>query len=228
MSHHTATLQSTSATVFKIVCTIADRLYWLDDNYIQPFYTWAAPHLRKVAISGLYWGLVALIDIALWLTNTTLQFMARDGEAIALSAFAQAHDPLPEFPALSPATVPLALLFALPMDPAPDIATDEEVDRVIIIYPTVVPNAFSQFLTPGDSVRRWLTAALPLVPSLTLVEAPVTEAVPVLPSVAEAATVTTTPAPQPRKAKDNVAGKTDAAKTPRKRSPKTKKTATAG
>jgi hypothetical protein len=41
---------------------MADRIYWLDDNYVQPFYAWAAPRLRGVAISGLFWGLIALID----------------------------------------------------------------------------------------------------------------------------------------------------------------------
>jgi hypothetical protein len=74
---------------------------------VQPFYAWAAPRLRDVAINGLFWGLIALIDIARWLANTTRQFMARDAQAITFSAFAQAHEPLPEFPALAPAAIPL-------------------------------------------------------------------------------------------------------------------------
>jgi hypothetical protein len=61
MSHHTATLQFASATAFNFAQTLANRLYWLDDNYVQPFYSWAAPR-RDVAISSLYWELVALID----------------------------------------------------------------------------------------------------------------------------------------------------------------------
>ena len=36
--------------------------------------------------------------------------MARDAHAIALDAFAQGHEPMPEFLALPPATVPLVLL----------------------------------------------------------------------------------------------------------------------
>lgn len=75
--------------------------------------------------------------------------MARDAHAIALNAFAQAHAPFSELPALAPAAVPMALPFALPMDPDPDAVAGEAVDRVIVIYPTVVPNAFSQFLTPS-------------------------------------------------------------------------------
>ena len=69
MSHHTATLQSAfdkTASVLDFAYTVADRLYWLDDNYVQPFYSWAAPRLRDVAISGLYWALVTLIDIAFY------------------------------------------------------------------------------------------------------------------------------------------------------------------
>jgi hypothetical protein len=72
MSHHTASLQFTlgkTATAFDLARTAANRLYWLDDTHFQPFslfYTWAAPRLRNVAISGLYWGLVMLIDVSLW------------------------------------------------------------------------------------------------------------------------------------------------------------------
>jgi hypothetical protein len=112
MFQNTVSLESAfdkTATAFDFACTVADRLYWLDDNYVQPFYSWAAPRLSKVAINGLYWGLVSLIDIALWLIDTTRQFMARDAEAIAFSSFALAHAPLPKFPALAPAAVPLAL-----------------------------------------------------------------------------------------------------------------------
>jgi hypothetical protein len=53
--------------------------------------SWAVPRLRDVAISGLYWELVTLIDISFWLIDTTRQFMLRDAHAIALDAFAQAN-----------------------------------------------------------------------------------------------------------------------------------------
>jgi hypothetical protein len=110
--HYIATFQSVfdkTATAYDFVCAMADRIYWLDDTYVQPFYAWAAPRLRDVAISGLFWGLIALIDVALWLADTTRQFMTRDAQAIVLKAFAMAHDPLPELPTLCPAIIPMAL-----------------------------------------------------------------------------------------------------------------------
>jgi hypothetical protein len=136
MSHHVSALQSTfdkAFVAYDIVKAIADRLYWLDDNYVQPFYSWAVPQLRKAFVNGLCWTIAALIDVSLWLLDTTLQFMARDAQLIALNAFALAHEPLPDFPALAPATVRLALPYALPMDPVPEanLTTDEEVDRAI-------------------------------------------------------------------------------------------------
>jgi hypothetical protein len=79
MSHHTATLQFASdktAIAFDFACTLTGRFYWLDNHYVQPFYAWTAPHLREVAISGLYWALIMLIDVSLWLIDTTSQFMA--------------------------------------------------------------------------------------------------------------------------------------------------------
>jgi hypothetical protein len=127
MSHH-ATLQSVfdkTASALDFAYTVADRLYWLDDNYVQPFYSWAAPQLRDVAISGLFWALVTLIDVSLWLIDTTRQFMARDAHAIALDAFTQAHAPSPK-------------LLALPL-----------------LSPLALPSmAFSQVLEPDDSVHR--------------------------------------------------------------------------
>jgi hypothetical protein len=42
MSHHAATFQSAfdkTATALDFAYTVADRLYWLDDNYVQPFYS---------------------------------------------------------------------------------------------------------------------------------------------------------------------------------------------
>jgi hypothetical protein len=200
MSYHTATLQSAfdkTASVLDFAYTVADRLYWLDDNYVQPFYSWAAPRLRDVAISGLYWALVTLIDVSLWLMNTTRQFMARDAQAIALDAFAHAHEPLLEFPALCPAAVPLALPSILPsmahapIFPSPVVqwvsmpeALDDKTP-VLTLCPSVVPMPFSSFLAHNDSIHNWLTSALPLVLAPFFAEA---EAVPVSPVVAPVVT----------------------------------------
>jgi hypothetical protein len=209
MSHHVATLQSAfdkTASVLDFAYTVADRLYWLDDNYVQPFYSWAAPRLRDVAISGLYWALVTLIDVSLWLIDTTRQFMARDAHAIALDAFVHAHAPLPKFPALCPAAVPLARpsMAMAPVFPSP-----------------VVPMALSQFLDPDHCVQRWLTSALPLVLAPGVTEAltvPVSPAVdPVLVEVTEAAPVLK----KARQSTKATGTKKAADKTPRKRSPKT-------
>jgi hypothetical protein len=204
MSHTAATFQSVfdkTATAYDFVCVVADRIYWLDDTYVQPFYAWAAPRLRDVAISSLFWGLIALIDVALWLADTTRQFMARDAQAIALSCFAQAHEPLPEFPALAPAAGPLALL---PMASNPEAPDD--IALGLTLYPMVMPMAFSLFV-PDDSVRRWLAAALPLV----------------LPPVVQDAPVVVS-GKTPRKTRTTT-NKTDATRSPRKRSQK-KATAT--
>jgi hypothetical protein len=100
MSHHAATFQSVfdkTATAYDVFCAVFDRIYWLDDTYIQPFYAWAAPRLRDVAINGLFWGLKALIDVALWLADTTRQFMARDAQVIAFFAFTQVYEQLGDF-----------------------------------------------------------------------------------------------------------------------------------
>ncbi len=218
MSHHVATLQSAfdkTASVLDFAYTVADRLYWLDDNYVQPFYSWAAPRLRDVAISGLYWALVTLIDVSLWLINTNRQFMDRDAHAIALNAFAQAHAPLPEFPALSPAAVPLALpSMVLPMAPTPEALDD--VAPVLALCPAVLPMAFSQFLQPDHSVRSWLTSALPLAIAPWVTEAQAVPVVaPVVQSVTEAAPVVK------KSRKPKTTEETTQDKTPRKRSSRT-------
>jgi hypothetical protein len=204
MSHHAATLQSAfdkTASVLDFAYTVADRLYWLDDNYVQPFYSWAAPQLREVAISGIYWALVTLIDVSLWLMNTTRQFMARDAQAIALDAFAQAHAPLPEFPALPPAPVALALpsMAPAPVFPSPVVQwvyvaeALDDIAPVLALCPAVVPLPLAQFLNPNDSIQHWLTSALPLVLAPWVTESltiPVSPAgLPVLAEVSEAAPV---------------------------------------
>ena len=220
MSHHASTLQSAfdkTASVLDFAYAVADRLYWLDDNYVQPFYSWAAPCLRDVAISGLYWTLVALIDITLWLMNTTRQFMARDAHAIALDAFAHAHEPLPELLALCPAAVPLALpSVVLPMAHASEALDD--VAPVLRLFPAVVPMAFSSFV-PDDSVQRWLSDALPLALAPFLAEI---EAVPVSPAVAPVVAERTDTDPVVKKARQSTKAtgtKKAADKIPRKRSP---------
>jgi hypothetical protein len=220
MSHHTATLQSAfdkTASVLDFAYTVADRLYWLDDNYVQPFYSWAAPRLREAAISGIYWALVTLIDVSLWLIDTTRQFFARDAQAIALHAFAHAHEPLPEFPALPPAPVALALpsMAPAPVFPSPVVRWGsvpevlDDADPVLALCPARVPMALRSSINPDHSVRRWLAAALPLV------VAPVAEDAPVK-----------TLGKTPRKTR-NTTNKTDATKSPRKRSHKAKTAAAA-
>jgi hypothetical protein len=228
MSHHVATLQSAfdkTASVLDFAYTVADRLYWLDDNYVQPFYSWAAPRLREAAISGLYWALVTLIDITLWLMNTTRQFMARDAQAIALNAFAQAHAPLPEFLALAPAAVPLALplMAPAPVFPSPVVqwfSVPEALNDMapaLTLCPSVVPMVFSSFV-PDDLVQRWLTSALPLVLAPWVTEA---LAVPVSPVLAPVLAEVTEAAPVVKKTrKPKNTEETAQDKTPRKRSPK--------
>ncbi len=65
--------------------------------------------------------------------------MARDAHTIAFYSFAKAHEPLPEFPALCPAAVPLALpSMLLPMaPPAPEVLDD--VAPALALCPSVVP-----------------------------------------------------------------------------------------
>jgi hypothetical protein len=168
MSHHAATFQSVfdrTATAYDFVCAMADRIYWLDDTYIQPFYAWAAPRLRDVAISGLFWGLIALIDVALWLADTTHQFMGRDAQAIALSAFAQAHEPLPELPALAPAAIPLAAALPLMLPSIVDVATLSDVGSVVPVTAAKSPKATDKQAgaaaakTPRKRSRKTATAA---------------------------------------------------------------------
>jgi hypothetical protein len=224
MSHHVATLQSAfdkTASALDFAYTVANRLYWLDNNYVQPFYAWAAPRLRDVAISGLYWTLITLIDVSLWLIDATRQFFARDAHAIALDAFAHAHEPLPNFPALCPAAVPLALpSMLLPMAPAPEaLGMTDDAAQVLTLYPAVVPMAFGQFLAHDDSIRSWLTSALPLVLAPWVTEA---EAVPVSPTVVPMVPSVTEAAPVVKKTRKSKATEGTAQdKTPRKRSQRT-------
>ncbi len=223
MSHHIATLQSAfdkTASVLDFAYTVADRLYWLDDNYVQPFYSWAAPQLRDVAIRGLYWALVTLIDVTLWLIDTNRQFMARDAQAIALDAFAKAHEPLPEFPALCPAPVALALPSTAPAPVFPSpvvqwVSVPEALNDtapMLALCPTVVPMVFSSFVS-DHSVQRWLTSALPLVLASWVTES---LAIPVSPAVAPVVKKA-----RKSKATDTKTEKPLTDKTPRKRSPKT-------
>jgi hypothetical protein len=158
MSHYPASLHSAfekAVTAFDFACAVADRLYWLDDNYVQPFYSWAAPRLREVAISSLYWALVTLIDIIFWLMDTTRQFMARDAHEIALNAFAQSHESLPSMAHAPVFPSPVVQWVSVP-EALDDLA------MILALCSAVVPMSFSSFVT-DDSVQRWLTAALPLV-----------------------------------------------------------------
>jgi hypothetical protein len=222
MSDRAATFQSVfdkTATAYDFVCAVADRNYWLDNTYVQPFYAWAAPRLRDVAISSLFWGLIALIDVALWLADTTRQFMARD---------AQAHEPLPELPALAPAAIPLALpalgASLLPIAPALGLGLDLGVSDTTVpalALCLAMPMSPRSSIYPDDSVRRWVAAALPLVlPSIVeaAMVSDVGSVVPVVPSVTEAAPVVKKSCQSTNKTTDI---KTATAKAPRKRSQRT-------
>jgi hypothetical protein len=152
-----------------------------------------------VAISGIYWALVTLIDISLWLIDTTRQFIARDAHAITLDAFAHAHAPLPELPAFPPAGVALALpsMATAPVFPCPVVqwvSVPEALNDMapaLTLCPSVVPMDLTQFLNPDHSVRSWLISALPLALAPFFAQpVPVSPVVPpVVPSVTEAAPV---------------------------------------
>jgi hypothetical protein len=108
MSHHTATLQATSqtiATLHNASLAITDLLYWIDDEYYQPFIKWVAPRLQDAAVSALVWTVISIIKFCLWLMATIERCAATDAIAIALMAWAQAYAPAPEVLALAPAAV---------------------------------------------------------------------------------------------------------------------------
>jgi hypothetical protein len=164
--------------------------------------------------------------VTLWLIDTTRQFMTRDAHAIALDAFAHAHAPLPKFPALPPAALPLALpsMASTPVFPSPVVQwvsipeALDDVAPVLTLYPAVVPMALSSFV-PDDSVQRWPTSALPLVLAPWVTEA---LTVPVSPTVAPVVAEVFEAAPVVKKSRKPKATKVTAQdKTPRKRSPKT-------
>jgi hypothetical protein len=148
--------------------------------------------------------------------------MARDAHTITLDAFAQAYATLPEFPALPPAAVLLALpsMAPAPVFPAPVVqwvsASEalDDVTAVLALCPTLVPMTFSQFLAHDDSIRSWLTAALPLVIAPWVNEA---EAVPVSPVILLVVVEVTEAAPVVKKTRKPKATEVTAQdKTPRK------------
>ena len=83
--------------------------------------------------------------------------MTRDAHAIALVAFAQAHEPLPNFPTLCPAVVTLALpsMAPAPVLPSPMVQwvsvteTLNDMAPVLTLGAPVVPMLFSSF-APAD------------------------------------------------------------------------------
>jgi hypothetical protein len=108
MSHHTATLQNTCqtlTTLYNASLAISDLLYWVDDEYFQPFVKWAAPRLQDAAVTALVWTVVFVIRFCLWLMDTIEQWAATDAIAIALMAWAQAYAPAEDVLALAPAAV---------------------------------------------------------------------------------------------------------------------------
>jgi hypothetical protein len=114
------------------------------------------------------------------------------------------------------ATVPVFPSPVVPWVSVPEALDD--VAPVLALCPTVVPMAFSSFVS-DHSVQRWLTLALPLVLAPWVAEA---EAVPVSPAVAPVVAEVSEAAPMVKKArKPKSTEKTAQDKTPRKRSPKT-------
>ncbi|MGB8698632.1 MAG: hypothetical protein WCD18_04380 [Thermosynechococcaceae cyanobacterium] len=73
---------------------------------------------------------------------------------------AQDQDALQGRLALPPTAILALHTLHLPMSPDPDALDD--VAPVLALCPDGVPMTFSSFI-PNDSVRSWLTAALPLV-----------------------------------------------------------------
>jgi hypothetical protein len=141
--------------------------------------------------------------------------MARDAQAIAFGAFAQAHETLPELLALAPAAVPLALPsmvgLLLPIAPALGLElVNDTMTTALALCSASVPMSLRSSINPDNSVRRWLAAELPLV----------------LPSIVEAATVSDIGSVVPVVASAK-SWKATATKTLRKRSYKNKATATA-
>lgn len=223
MSHHTASLQAGLrfiGTAHNLALAVADQLYWLDDHYFQPFVAWAKPRLVDAAITALLWAIVALVMTALWLIDTTQQFLSRDQQAIALLRFAEAHPPLPVLPALAPATIPLALPSAMvALAPAHDLgAVGNKSCSTLALRPAMGPAVLPN---PTDSVDRWLAATLPLVAASWATEA---MTVPVCPAIAPGVPAVTEAAPVLKKSRKAAKA---TGKTPRKRSPKKSTTTTA-
>ena len=84
--------------------------------------------------------------------------------AISWAAISHIHEPLPEFPALGPAPVPLALpsmASALVVQWGSTPEALDDVVPVLALCPSVLPMLFSSFV-PDDAVHRWLASALPL------------------------------------------------------------------
>jgi hypothetical protein len=89
---------------------------------------------------------------------------------LSKTPFSHIHEPLPELPALPPATVPVALPSILPSPAFPSpvvpwVSAPEALDDVapvLALCPSVVPMDLTQFLNPDHSIRSWLTIALPL------------------------------------------------------------------
>jgi hypothetical protein len=178
MSRHTTTVQiyfEKAATTYNAVRPIIDRIYWIDETYVQPFYAWAAPRLQDAALSGLCWALIALFEIAHWLIDTTQRFMDIDARAIAYCSFAQKHDPLPELLALCPAFGPLALpatvnqgLTVLSIFTGEFWAATVDVTPEITLVEFDAPGPFPLALCPAIVPLSMHSAFAPVDPGYTL------------------------------------------------------------
>lgn len=158
-----------------------------------------------MAISGLYWVLVTLIDI-----YTTSQFMARDAHAWATVLLALRSPIMPIVPAAGPEDIDRT---------TEAVAVSAFPDPVMALCPNALPIIFFN-LTPDDSVRRWLTTALTIAITGTMQEPDGEGDVLVLPKV-QAAPTSKASAPVPKARKGNKSTDTQKTRTPRKPLPRT-------
>ena len=106
MSHHTATVQlcfEKASTTYDAALAINDRLYQIDEIYVQPFYRWIAPRLQDAVRQVIGWTVFAIANLCLWLLDTIERCADTDNQAIATFAWAWANAPAPEVLALAPA-----------------------------------------------------------------------------------------------------------------------------
>jgi hypothetical protein len=103
-----------TATAYDFVCAMADRIYWLDDTYVQPFYAWAAPRLRDVAISGLFWGLIRSLMLRFgWTTRLVRAKILIVSSLLRLKKALCLEGTFPSVGILWPSTIIQLLIFCI-------------------------------------------------------------------------------------------------------------------